>query len=332
MINTTKKLYLGDPHVLPSNLEESERLLYFVVQTADKHGVDEVVILGDLFHTFGVVRVEVINFWKTWLQNLSRKYKVVVLTGNHDYKNQSNDKDPESALDIFDLIKSPNLILVKNPTLDGPFAYLPYIHDNQTFIKCVNELAEQGAKVAIGHVEVDGAQFENGFYAPNGVNQNALEVDLLVSGHVHKRARFGKTIYPGTARWLSKLDANNEKGLWLVDHNSENGSIVKEEFVDVSSVCTPIYKITVKEGEEDPVVEKNSRTAIEFIGSSEWVSKQKAKFKGRVSISSKITDVTHKTKRSAGKSIGHFLNSVYEPSIGIDKNKFAIFMKEIGVL
>jgi metallophosphoesterase superfamily enzyme len=50
----TKVLYVGDPHAQISNLDESERLLNFVQESANKHEVDSIVILGDLYHTFAI--------------------------------------------------------------------------------------------------------------------------------------------------------------------------------------------------------------------------------------------------------------------------------------
>jgi hypothetical protein len=44
------------------------------------------------------------------------------------------------------------------------------------------------------------------------------------------------------------------KGLWLVNHNDETGLIESEEFIDTSSVCSPIYSITYKEGDPEPTI------------------------------------------------------------------------------
>lgn len=324
-----KILYLGDPHVMPSNIDESDSLLNFVNNTALANKADAIVILGDLLHTFGVVRVEVLNFWKKWLETLSLSQKVYVLTGNHDRKNQSNDSDTESALEVFNLINSPNLFIIKSPVSFGPFGFVPYIHDNEKFIESANAL---DSKVIIAHVEMDGAQFENGFYAPHGAKQESLNADLIISGHIHRRSRFGKVIYPGTARWLTSSDANEEKGIWLVEHEANTGAILKEEFIDTSSVCTPIYKIQYKEGDDEPVIIEHSRTAIELIGSSDWVSKQRAKFKNKCSISCKITDKSKTQNRKSGNSLADFLNKIYEPTKGISKDKIKELMKELDIL
>ena len=57
------KLLLGDPHVKKSNLEESQKLMNFVIDVAVSRKVDSIEILGDLFHTHAVKRLEVEDFW-----------------------------------------------------------------------------------------------------------------------------------------------------------------------------------------------------------------------------------------------------------------------------
>ena len=138
-------------------------------------------------------------------------------------------------------------------------------------------------------------------------------------------------ILPGTARWLTSSDKNEEKGLWLVDFD-DNGKIVSEQFLNTSHVCTPIYSYQYKEGEAEPLIPEGSRASVELIGSSEWVSKQKTKFKGKASISSKITDKARPENRRTGNSLAHFVTNVFEVSTGLKKDKMIDFMKELGVL
>lgn len=313
-------------------MDESDALLSFVAQTALSNNVDSIVILGDLMHTFGIVRTEVIYFWKEWLSTLSDICKVNVLVGNHDMKNQGNDEDSEHALDIFNLLKKKNLSIIDLPKIDGPFGFVPYIHDKNKFVEAANRLTDSGAKVIICHADFDGAQYENGFYAPNGIKQEDLKTELVISGHIHKRSRFGKIIYPGTARWLTSSDANEEKGLWLVEHDDINGAILNEQFIDTSGVCSPILKYEVKEGENYPEFPEGSRVSIHLVGSSEWILKEKQVLKGKASVSCKITDKQVLKTRNSGKNVSDFLDNFYKPSQGISKESIKDFMKEINIL
>jgi DNA repair exonuclease SbcCD nuclease subunit len=328
-----KFLWLGDPHVQASNLDESEKLLHFVNDMAATHKIDEIVIPGDLLHTFSILRVEVVNFWRDWLETLAARCPVSVLVGNHDKKNQSNDDDTENALEVFDLVKSVCRInIVQYPSRFGPFGYIPYIHDKGRFVETANALVTQGARTLFVHGEFLGGKFESGMYLPDGVNPDDVNCDLMVSGHIHSRQRFGKVIYPGTARWLTSSDKNEPKGLWLAEFDDLTGAILSEQFLDTSHVCTPIYAYQYLEGQEEPVIPEGSRASVELVGSSEWVQKQKVKFKGRASISSKITDKTRAVNRKVGNGLQHFVENVFEPIQGFKKERLMDLMKEWGIL
>ena len=319
-------LSLGDPHVQISNLEESERLLQFVLEQSKS--ADRLVILGDTFHTHANVRVEVLEFWYKWLQILGESIETFVLIGNHDQIGNYSSKS--HALSVFNN-QFENVNIISSPINFGVFGFIPYIHDQADFVKEANQLTEQGAKTLFVHQDLDGAQFENGFYCPNGVKQEDLNADLIIGGHIHKRSRFGKVILPGTARWLTSSDKNEPKGLWLAVFDDQ-GKIVEEQFLDTSHVCTPIYAYQYKEGDNCPEIPEGSRASVELIGSSTWVSQMKVKFKGLASISSKITDRAKPANRKTGNNFEHFVSNVFEPVSGIKKERMVEFMKELGVL
>jgi hypothetical protein len=205
--------------------------------------------------------------------------------------------------------------IVTSPLSDGVYGYVPYIHDNAEFVKEANSLAEQGVQVLISHTTYQGSKYDNGMYAPDGVDVSLIDERLthLISGHVHADQEFGRVWYSGTARWLSKSCANRQKGIWLVVH-SETGSILSKKLISTESVCTPIVSLTWKEGEDKPIIPNNAKVDVELVGSSEWVSKQKAELKGLVSISSKITDIKKSATRKSGKSLNEFLNDYYQTS------------------
>ena len=50
-----------------------------------------------------------------------------------------------------------------------------------------------------------------------------------------------------------------KKEFGLVEHDDKTGKIVKEQFLDTSHVCTPIYAYQFKEGEDEPVIPEGSQ-------------------------------------------------------------------------
>jgi DNA repair exonuclease SbcCD nuclease subunit len=329
-----KILRVGDPHVKVSNLEESEALMHFVNDVALQYEVDRVELLGDLFHNHSVLRLEVVDFWSDWLEVLSTGQELVVLVGNHD---QSGDYNSESnALSVFAKTKNKNLHIIEYPKAIGIFGYVPYIHESTKFVEICNNLVSMlGARVIVSHNTYQGSKYENGFYAPDGVDPESIGCNLLISGHIHSRQRFRtnsgqEVIYPGTARWDTASDANQPKGIWLVDHDDITGAILSEEFIDTSHVCSPIVSVQVLEGQELPVIAPGVRLSVELIGSSDWITKQKVALKGKASIKTKITDKAKLESRKSGNSLQEFILQHYSSSV--NKEKLLKYMKELELV
>src|SRR5581483_9288 len=246
-----KILRVGDPHVKVNNIKESEKLLKFIVWLAVEHKVDRIEILGDLFHTHSIIRLEVLRFWEEALIELANVCEVVVLVGNHD---QTGDySSSASALDVFQWIEDSkkNLKIVNIPTINGQFLYVPYIHDSARFVDVVNSLSGL-AKVLVCHQTFKGSKYESGMYTPDGIDVSLLSPQFIhvISGHIHSRQEFGRVKYPGTPRWDTTADANQPKGLTIYVHSDSTGEIISEEYISTEGVCSPILQFSVGEGEE----------------------------------------------------------------------------------
>jgi len=311
-------LYVGDPHVTVSNLEDSQKLFQFVYDTAKKEKVDRIVLLGDLYHTHAVVRVEVQNFWNRILIELSANFETVVLMGNHDMVNQKL-MTSESALEVHKHINNTNLTIVTEPVVLGNFGYLPYIHDSKVFVETANELAKK-TNILICHFTPDGAKYENGFYAPDGIDQNLLDHKEIISGHIHMEGTYGKVWIPGTPKWDSASDANQNKGIWVCGHNSD-GFVACKTFYSTWGIVTPIVSLIWEEGQEQPEVPTGTKASVEIIGSNLFVSKAKALFKGTAKVKTKVTDRVIRENRKASASILDFLDNNYKTTVNRDKLK-----------
>jgi DNA repair exonuclease SbcCD nuclease subunit len=328
-----KILRVGDPHVKVTNIDESDALMSFVSDVAMNEKVDRIEILGDLFHTHSVLRLEVLEFWNAWLDTLSECQELVVLVGNHD---QSGDYNSQSnALNVFNRLRKKNLHIVEFPKTLGVFGYVPYVHQPAKFVEQCNALISDGARVIVSHNTYQGSKYENGFYAPDGVDPESIGASLLISGHIHSRQSFrtGKgqqVIYPGTARWDTASDANQPKGIWLVEHDNITGAILKEQYIDTSKVCSPIVSVTVNEGQELPAIVEGVRLSVELVGSSDWVTKQKNILKGKASIKTKITDKAKFEHRKSGNSLMEFIDKHYVTPV--DKARLLTYMKELQIV
>lgn len=310
-------LRMGDPHIKPNNLKESEALLQFTLDKAVELRINVLEIEGDIFDTHSLVHLSVIEFWDKWFNILSKQtFLTRVLVGNHDLT--GNYSSSYSALHPFLKLENPYFKIIHEPYihLNGKIGYLPYIHDNDKFVQEANKLADQGATVLVSHTDYKGAVYDNGSPINNGVNPDLLDPRFihLISGHIHTELELDRIWYTGTARWLNKSCANKNKGIWLVTHNNETGRIESKEFISTESVCTPIVSLTWNEGKDKPEIPKNAKTYIELVGSSDWVSKTKKDLVGSVSVSSKITDIKKSKERKSGSSLYEFLSNHYGSS------------------
>jgi len=325
-----KILRIGDPHIRPSNIEEADRLMEFVKKIVIGGKVDRLEILGDLFHTHAVIRLEVLLFWNKWIPIFQSLVETVILVGNHDMTGDYN--STAHSLIVFKRLENERLKIIDTPTIIGNFAYCPYIHTAEEFRDACIKLKSLGPKVLVCHSEFNGSQFDNGFYSPHGFNPDEIPFDTIISGHIHKEQIIagGKVDYPGTPKWDTASDANERKGIWLYEHDDSSGLVLQRDLISTASVCTPIVSFVWNEGEEEPVIPEGAKATIELIGSSAWIAKKKAGLKGKVGIKSKTTDEKRKTERKRGNSLENYLSSLYDTKI--DRTRLVQVAKEIGIV
>lgn len=327
-------LRIGDPHVKPNNVEECEKLWHFINDKILEFQPDRVEILGDLFHTHSIVRLEVLEFWDGWIDVLlaHENIEFYILVGNHD--KATTDEFSFNALSVFKHMRKKNLKIVENARVDGIYAYMAYYHNGETFIDIANRCAAEGAKVLVCHQTFEGSYYETGFPAMDGVDATKLNFDLIISGHIHTRQTFkkaGKTIlYPGTAKWDTISDANEDKGIWLFEHDDVTGKILKEELIRTGGVVTKIVSLVWKEGEPQLAIPGGCKVSIELIGSSAWVEKEKAALKGTVSIKTKITDKADRKDRQTGKNFPEFVAKKFQTDL--DRVALLKYMRELEIV
>ncbi len=324
-----KILRVGDPHIRPQNLMEAERLMGYVKQVVINAKVDRLEILGDLFHTHAIVRLEVLEFWNRWLQELSDIVETIVLVGNHDMP--GNYGIEKHALTVFKRIQNGRLKIIDKPTVFGQLVYCPYIHSEDEFLTAVHSIDGTESKTLICHAEFSGSQYDNGFYSPHGFNPDKVRYQAIISGHIHKEQIIagGRVDYPGTPKWDTASDANEHKGIWLYEHDV-NGKVLTRDRLSTAHVVTPIVSFTWVEGQDAPVIPEGAKAAVELVGSSEWIAKKKTALKGKVSISSKFTDQKKNFKRKAGNSLENYLMNLYDTKM--DRTALMQFAKVIGIV
>ena len=325
-----KLLVIGDVHAVPKELDECAKLVDFIIKTAVKEKVDSILFTGDIFDTHAVIRVEVLNFWKEQFSKMRFEHNLTVscLIGNHDRpgSKQAEEVNLHSlsslswwGVEIFDEPK----VIYEN------IGVIPYTHDKNKFVKWCKELYKKGiVETTFAHQTFVGAMYESNFPAPDGVDQDLVPQNTIISGHIHKKQQIGKVNYIGSPRWRKKSDANEQKYISLFTFD-EHGKI--NEQIDIATwfVCKPIVEIEVFEGKEKEVeiqLDPRCRNFVTLIGTSKWVNKTKRLWSDRAEIRSRIINEKrskNRVRESEGVKAGmrRFIFENFKPAPGITREE-----------
>lgn len=335
-----KILRVGDPHVQVSNLKDSQKLMEFVIETAIKEQVDVIEFLGDLFHTHAVVRIEVVDFWSKIFnsikyaganENMVGGFECRVLVGNHDQPGSKEKEQEMNALNIFeqqDENYGAQRYIINKPMVIGNIGYIPYMSDEDAFFKAAQDLYDQGAiNCLVAHQTFTGAQYENGFFSQDGIDPGKAPQTQVISGHIHKTQQVGKCFYPGTPKWDTMSDANQEKGIWIFEHN-DNGFYTDARFISTEDIVTPITSYEVKEGDELPELNPKARNYVILEGKSAWITKTKKLIKDLAQIKVKPTDRITRVNKDNTATLESYLEKEFEPISGVTKEELKEFLSE----
>jgi DNA repair exonuclease SbcCD nuclease subunit len=221
-----KTLFIGDLHVQINNLEETASLFDLIDRTVSQENPDLVVFLGDLYHTHSVVRQEVVALLQDRIGRITSK--VIVLAGNHDGSSPLSTR-------INAVRQTLGGICTVVDDISGPFEYGPYCFVG--FIGSAEEFVRnlRPAQYLVCHQTFNGAQYENGFYAPDGIEPQVVSsYKQVISGHIHQKQIMGNIFYVGTPRPVTssevfELQSGGSKHIYL--HIAETN-----EFLSVSTL------------------------------------------------------------------------------------------------
>lgn len=326
-------LYVGDPHATPTELDDCGRLIDYVKAVAKEHKPNNVVFLGDQHHTHSIVHLEVMDFWdrafRGLVKDVGNRSRIIGVVGNHD---QAGEGSLINAMMVY----RKTIMVVEEPIELDSILYVPFLMDTEKFIEICNDPMYEAAGALVCHQTFDGSQYENGFYAKDGINPNLLPQKVIISGHIHTPQDFGKVWYPGSPRWRTLSDANVARNIWLVEHAAD-GSVLSRQGFDTGDVCRQIRYLT--DTPEAPVQETLNPKhdwRVDIRGPAAWIEDRKAELAGPgVRIRTFSTDrATVKVKESEGIDVAfsRFLNS-YNPRYGTDRAKLAELAKErLGVV
>lgn len=323
-----RALLVGDVHAVPEELEDCQRLIDLVIKTALEQKVEKVVFMGDQTNFHRILHVEVMAFWRKSFASMKKAgLEVYALVGNHDFAGE--------GLDIHSMMAHEEQIeVVDAPVIlfDGVMM-VPYVSGPENFVKLVNTFHPR--QTILCHQTFEGAQYDNGFYASDGVDMNLVPCKYLISGHIHKNAELGKLTYVGAPRWRSLSDADIDRAIWIYSFDDE-GNVVGKEAFSTGEVCRQIkYRLDTPESPVTEELGSGNDWRVDIKGPADWIERRKAELAGPgVRIRTfNTTKATPRLRESEGieKSFVAF-SSKYTPKYGTRREKLAEMATErLGV-
>lgn len=318
-------LWVGDPHAEVHDLEDCAALMDRVLDLAEKHGAI-VILAGDLYHTHAIIHAEVQYFWwQVFDEAERRKIDIFVLKGNHDAPGTEGSK----ATALIAHISQCTTVLYEPMELHGVL-FCPYTSGEQ-LVKWSKEHPD--CKTLFCHQTFDGSQYENGFYAGDGVKPEDIVQTQIISGHIHAPQEFGKVWYPGAPRWRTLSDANVERAVWLIDTDA-TGEVTSRTPFATGSFCRRIYHlIDTPEAPIDqrPAADNPHEYRVDSKGPAAWLETRRAVFEGWARWRPVRTDprVSVAVKESDGvpEAFTKWVDS-YQPKHGTSKEVLTQLVKE----
>lgn len=262
---------VGDIHAKIQDLDDCRRLIDGLIelrQTKLSNADPDLVFLGDQTHDHTVIRLEVADFWRKALSDLAKHYdEIYWIVGNHEIAT-SGEITPNAGWLIVD---NPRVVVVDRPTVVGDVTFFPYFHDREAFREASKNMP---CKYLFCHQTFDGAKYDNGFYAQDGVAFEDLPVEKIFSGHIHTPYEFGKVTYVGSPRWMTSDDANQNKRIMLF--NETTGEV---KYVGTEQWCSPLRTVNYSQGDEQPIIPANARVTVVLSGDNAWIDQEALKLK-----------------------------------------------------
>jgi DNA repair exonuclease SbcCD nuclease subunit len=306
-----KTLFVGDVHTRSEDIEDCRSLMELVYETAKTNNVDGIVFLGDQHHNHAIVHVEAIAFWKEAFTKLGTLGKPIhALVGNHDMPG-------DTGSDSHAMLAYDGIVNTKEGVF-GDFLFVNYKHSKDDFLKTCQLSPDS---ILVCHATFQGAQYENGFYAQDGIEQDLVPNKNIISGHIHLHSNFGKVFYPGSPRWITASDANEDKFIWMVE--TSEGNIVNKAPISTGEYCSRIIKL--EDTEENPVTikaSKKDKLLIHIKGTQQYIDSRLGKFFGKAQITTQCLDSLIPSLRASEGIDRAILKALdaYEPKyVSIDK-------------
>ena len=184
----------------------------------EENGITTVIHMGDIFDSRKSIDLQSLEWSKRVVFEPLKKYKVHAIIGNHDcyYKNTNIVNSPELLLRTYPNIQvystAKEITIAKLKIL-----LLPWINSENYGVSS-NLIKKTKAKIAMGHLELNGFRATRGHMMETGMDVNIFDkFEKVFSGHFHTRSNDGKIFYLGNPYEMFWNDVNDSRGFHIFD-------------------------------------------------------------------------------------------------------------------
>ena len=184
----------------------------------EEHEIDTVIHMGDIFDSRKAIDLQSLEWSKRVVFEPLEKYNVYAIVGNHDcyYKDTNFVNSPELLLQDYSNIK----LYSKATEIEVDklkILLLPWIN-SENYEETSYLIKDTEAKVAMGHLEVNGFKATRGHMMETGMDAKFFnKFDKVFSGHYHTRSNDGQIYYLGNPYEMFWNDVNDPRGFHLFD-------------------------------------------------------------------------------------------------------------------
>ena len=185
-----------------------------------EHKINTIVNMGDTFDNRRNIDISSLEWAKVNYFNPLREMGITIHTviGNHDiyYKNTNDVNSVNLLLKEYDnVIIYPETQEIKLGRLK--ILLVPWINQENEKIS-IDAIKKSKAKIAMGHLELNGFQATRGHMMEDGMDINHFnKFEKVYSGHYHTRSTDGKIYYLGNPYEMFWNDVKDDRGFHIFD-------------------------------------------------------------------------------------------------------------------
>lgn len=260
-MNSTKVIFIGDPHIKLTNISEIDLLISGLEKICSEKAPDLIVIAGDMLDDHEKIWTVALNKSYEMINKLRKYCEVYILVGNHDYTSNIQfltENHWMNALKEWEDVTIVDKVLYKVINEDL-FIFTPYV-TNGRFVEALNSCSKdwKDASCIFAHQEFFGCKM--GAITSISGDTWGEEDPFVISGHIHSRQYPQKNIYyPGSA--LQIAFGESEKNIIpFITFNNKNHNI---EEIDLMLPRKKIVYVDYSNAEEI-VVNKETKDSLKF--------------------------------------------------------------------